>query len=182
MILRLNHTQREGPLLQIRGECSVHSDAVQHARPQNSIHSVGENFGKLITCPSRLIARTNVLRLPRHASVSPRYPMSHHPCSTQILHSVDNHNTQWPATIELDAGCSQLPGSLAERIVSNSLVRDLSLLLYSVASLSHLSQITYELSIVMRSFGITKIPSRVVSTSSNFNSVSKPFVTSLHRC
>ena len=32
---------------------------------------------------------------------------------------------------------------------------------------------------VMRSLGITKIPSLVVSTSSNFDRVSKPFVTSL---
>ena len=78
--------------------------------------------------------------------------------------------------------CGQLPGNLAERNDSSSVVRDLSLLLYSVVSLSHLSHITYELSIVMRSFGMTNIPSLVVSTSSNFDSVSKPFVTSLHRC
>ena len=75
--------------------------------------------------------------------------------------------------------CGQFPGNLAERSASSSVVRDFSLLLYSVASLSHLSHTTYELSIVMRSLGITKIPSLVVSTSSNFDSVSKPFVTSL---
>ena len=34
-MLRLDHTQREGPLLQIRGGCSVHFDAVQHTRPQD---------------------------------------------------------------------------------------------------------------------------------------------------
>ena len=68
--------------------------------------------------------------------------------------------------------CGQLPGNLAERNDSSSVVRDLSLLLYSVVSLSHLSHITYELSIVMRSFGMTNIPSLVVSTSSNFDSVS----------
>ena len=78
--------------------------------------------------------------------------------------------------------CGQFPGSLADRNVSSSVERDFSLLLYSVASLSHLSQTTYELSIVMRSFGMTNIPSLVVSTSSNFDSVSKPLVTSLHRC
>ena len=75
--------------------------------------------------------------------------------------------------------CGQFPGNLAERSASSSVVRDFSLLLYSVASLSHLSHTTYELSIVMRSLGITKIPSLVVSTSSKFDSVPKPFVTSL---
>ena len=35
---------------------------------------------------------------------------------------------------------------------------------------------------MMRSFGMTNIPSLVVSTASNFDSVSKPFVTSLHKC
>lgn len=36
----------------------------------------------------------------------------------------------------------QFPGNLADRSVSSSTVRDLSLLLYSVASRSHLSHIT----------------------------------------
>ena len=90
---------------------------------------------------------------------------------------------QQPAQVKLSilgSHFSQFPGNLAERNVSSSVERDLSLLLYSVASLSHLSQITYELSIVMRSLGITNIPSLVVSIASNFDSVSKPFVTSLH--
>ena len=75
--------------------------------------------------------------------------------------------------------CCQLPGSLADRRVSSSAVRDFSLPLYPDVSRSHLSQIAYELWIVMRSLGMTKIPSLVVSTSSIFVSVSNPAVTSL---
>lgn len=56
-MLRLDHTQREGPLLQIRGGCSVHSDAVQHVRPQDSIHGVSEEDDNLTTVASRLGGR-----------------------------------------------------------------------------------------------------------------------------
>ena len=59
-MLRLYHTEG-GPLLQIRGGCSVHTDAVQHARCQGSIHDVSEQLHR-----STLIARTNGLNADTH--------------------------------------------------------------------------------------------------------------------